>query len=952
MDLSGDGVGWRQYGQAVETCAAGQTVGCDLDIVDEFCFHCFEFGNPALHPFGHEVLGVEGIYLEAISRDEQLTVVGRRENIAQAKPKVGNHPLSLGNSIMFAPRAVRHIFLPVLAVLVFSFWHAFPSVPTQSQDFMGGSDAGYSIWLFNWLLEHLARLDLQNLYQGNIFYPLEHTAAFSCNTLVQAVTVLPLYLLTGDVSRCYNIACFLTYPLCFLGMFLLCRSASASIAASLAGATIFAFTEYRLNMIGYLHHLSMQWIPFCFLHLIRYFQCGGKRHAWLFSLFYVLNACSSEHYFIFGNFFFALFLAAFLARKDVDTKEFLKVFLAPGLCAAALTSLVYYPFLIASKSNVFARQLWEQVFYSADLINYLGAKHTLLMGAAAQGFSAVERILWPTFSGLALAAVALYTGRAAKGRSRGVLPSLIFTVALAALILVAHLVRKGSTFDRFEFLHAVRASALSWPHAGLMAVGFAAICVLLHKSFLRATSSGKENLILNVSLFMLLTTALLTFGPVINVASWALAYNPVSFVFFHIVPGGDAIRTLPRAFAFFSLFLALLAAFGFTRLQAMGGRGVLASWVLGLLLLADVIPAKSFSFVPETRISETPEELLFLSRLPGSPPMLELPLGDGSLATERSRIHRLPLFNGYASYFWDGYASLSESLDRHGLEGSLGMIRDFGIQIILVRDASDRMAGEALTAHGYRLIGEFPDARVYQNQSARLNRLQDQDFARARPAIIRYSHERLGLMLHFDFADSCRVSTRMQKVRIVLDFPDGSREVGEVRIGPGVWCDDFEVDTLERGLSFSTRTGTLPERITLNGRYVFRVDGQEAQVREAGRNERMKDLTRISDALIRYYVKYDRFPLGGVGDIQGRDGRFNPNWIDGLVPEFLSELPRDPRHSNKYWKQYTYISDGLNFKLIARNPEDCYEATFIDPSIADPKNPCAYGFYLPGAADW
>lgn len=847
---------------------------------------------------------------------------------------------------------MRLTFLAALAVLAFSFWHAFPSVPTQSQDFMGGSDTGYSIWLFSWLLEHLARLDLANLYQGNIFYPLDHTAAFSCNTLVQAVTMLPLYLLTGDVSRCYNMACFLTYPLCFLGMFLLCRSTSASIAASLAGAAIFAFTEYRLNLIGYLHHLSMEWIPFCFLHLFRYFQGGGKRHAWLFSLFYFLNACSSEHYFIFGNFFFALFLAVFLARKDVDAKAFLKNFLVPGLCGAAMTALVYYPFALASKNNVFARQLWEQLFYSADLINYLGAKHTLLMGAVAQGFSAVERILWPTFSALALAAVALYAGRAGKGRSSGVLPPLIFTVALAALIFVAHLVRQGFAFDRFEFLHAVRASAQSWPHAGLMAAGFAGICVLLHKSFLRAVSSDKEYLILNVSLFMLLATALLTFGPVINVASWALAYNPVSFFFFHIVPGGDAIRTLPRAFAFFSLFLALLAALGFTRLQAMGGRCGFAACILGFLLLADIIPAKSFSFKPETRTSETPEELLFLSRLPGSPPMLELPLGDGSLATERSRFHRLPLFNGYASYFWDGYASLSESLDRYGLEGSLGMIRDFGIQVILVRDASDRMAGEALAAHGYRLIGEFPEARVYQNPSARLNRLQDQDFALARPAIIRYSHEKLGLMLHFDFADSCRVSTRMQKVRIALDFPDGSREIGEVRMGPGIWCNDFEIDTLERGVSFSVRAGTLPERITLNERHVFRVDGQMVQVREAGMNVRMKDLTRISDALIRYYSKYDRFPLGGVDDIQDRKGRFNPKWLDGLVPEFLPELPRDPRHSNKYWKQYTYISDGLNFKLIARNPEDCYEATFIDPSIADPKTPCAYGFYLPGAADW
>ncbi|MFP5223171.1 MAG: hypothetical protein ACLGSA_12850 [Acidobacteriota bacterium] len=855
---------------------------------------------------------------------------------------------------MHASRLIRNTSLAALvaAVLVFSFWHAFPSVPTQSQDFMGGSDTGYSIWLFGWLLDHLARLDLANLYQGNIFYPLEHTAAFSCNTLVQAVSMLPLYFLTGDVSLCYNTACFLTYPLCFLGMFLLCRSASASFAASLAGAAIYAFTEYRLNLIGYLHHLSMEWIPFCLLYLMRYFQDGGKRNAWLFALFYVLNAGSSEHSFIFGNFFLAVFLAVFLSRKDVDARAFLKTFLIPGLCGAALTALVYYPFLLASKNNAFVRQLWEQVLFSADLTHYLGAKHTLLMGSIAQGFSAVERVLWPTFSALALAAVALFTGRAAPDRRNSVLSPLVFTVALTALIFAAHLARQGFTFDRFEFLHAVRASALSWPHAGLMAAGFAGVCVLLHAAFLRAVRSPGESMIQNAALFMLLVTVLLTFGPVIHVAGWGIGYNPVSFVFFHLVPGGDAIRTLPRAFAFSSLFLALLASLGFTRLQAMGGRGVLAACVLAALLLADILPAKSFHFRRETRTSETPEEYLFLAGLPGAPPMLELPLEDGSLATERSRTHGLPLFNGYASYFWDGYASLAESLGRRGLGGSLGLIRDVGIQVILVRDASDQDAREALAAYGYRLIGEFPGARVYRNESARLNRLQDQDFALARPALIRYSHGRLGLILHFDFADACRVSTSGQNVKIALDYPDGSRETRQVRVGPGIWCEDFEIDTLERRVSFSSRNGVLPERITLNERHVFKVDGREVQVREAGMTGRMKDLTRISDALIRYYAKYDRFPLGGVDDLQDRKGRFNPDWIQGLVPEFLPELPRDPRHSNMFWKQYTYISDGLNFKLIARNPEDCHEATFLNPDIADPANPCAYGFYLPGAANW
>ena len=40
----------------------------DLDIVDEICFRCFEFGHPVLHPLGDEFLGIDWIYLYAISR--------------------------------------------------------------------------------------------------------------------------------------------------------------------------------------------------------------------------------------------------------------------------------------------------------------------------------------------------------------------------------------------------------------------------------------------------------------------------------------------------------------------------------------------------------------------------------------------------------------------------------------------------------------------------------------------------------------------------------------------------------------------------------------------------------------------------------------------------------------------------------------------------------------------
>ena len=50
-------------GKQVESGSAGQTIGCDLDILDEICTLGFALGHPVLHPLGDEFIGFDWIYL-------------------------------------------------------------------------------------------------------------------------------------------------------------------------------------------------------------------------------------------------------------------------------------------------------------------------------------------------------------------------------------------------------------------------------------------------------------------------------------------------------------------------------------------------------------------------------------------------------------------------------------------------------------------------------------------------------------------------------------------------------------------------------------------------------------------------------------------------------------------------------------------------------------------------
>ena len=117
-------------------------------------------------------------------------------------------------------------------------------------------------------------------------------------------------------------------------------------------------------------------------------------------------------------------------------------------------------------------------------------------------------------------------------------------------------------------------------------------------------------------------------------------------------------------------------------------------------------------------------------------------------------------------------------------------------------------------------------------------------------------------------------------------------------------------------------------------------------------------LTNIKNALDEYYKVNKKYPVSsgngkgfdGVNRGKGKNGK---HWIEGLVPEFLSSLPKDPRRSKNPGWQYIYRSNGKDFKLIANAVKDKTFVSFIDPSFIDPnKKRNAYGFWTKNARNW
>lgn len=127
---------------------------------------------------------------------------------------------------------------------------------------------------------------------------------------------------------------------------------------------------------------------------------------------------------------------------------------------------------------------------------------------------------------------------------------------------------------------------------------------------------------------------------------------------------------------------------------------------------------------------------------------------------------------------------------------------------------------------------------------------------------------------------------------------------------------------------------------------------------KARNTKRLADLRQIVSALELYYNDNQAYPVstGGSGVWDGLYsswGDSTSNWIAGLAPEYIAELPRDPRQHTDPTQQYIYRSDGVDYKLISHNPEDCAGFTTNYPEISDPRRDCwAFGFYTPGAKNW
>ncbi len=308
-----------------------------------------------------------------------------------------------------------------------------------------------NVWILGWDLSHLLGFLTGNLgalrgfWNANIFYPEPLTLAYSEHLVAEAIQVLPVYALTGNLILCYNLLFLSTFVLSGLGAFLLVRELTGNGRAAFLAGVLFAFALFRAGHFGHLQVLSSQWMPFALFGFRRYFVTRRPAALAGAALAFVAQNLSCGYYLL----FFAPFVAAYVLYEVAARRLFGDVRLWLSLAVAAVAvGAATLPFLLPYQAlhatRMLLRDPGDVAQFSADVYGYLSAAPRLLVWGHQQMVAKGENALFfgvvpiaLAVAGVAVAAVRAW--RAAKERVPG-LPSadrsLILALSLCCLMAI------------------------------------------------------------------------------------------------------------------------------------------------------------------------------------------------------------------------------------------------------------------------------------------------------------------------------------------------------------------------------------------------------------------------------------------------------------------------------------------------------------------------------------
>lgn len=656
-------------------------------------------------------------------------------------------PLNTSSPQPSAVSPLKATALYLAAALVFTW----PLAAGLTRDIP--SDLGDSLlnaWILAWDADRLLRFlggdvdAIRNFWNANIFYPEPLTLAYSEHLFAQAVQILPVYALTGNIILSYNLLFLSTFVLSGLGMYLFVREITGSARAGLAAGLIYAFAPYRVAQFSHLQVISSQWMPFVLYGLRRYFETRRTKPLIGAGAALVAQNLSNGYFLL----FFAPFVTAY-ALFEIATRKLWKdarVWIGLSATAVVVTAATLpflLPYLELRNLGFGPRALNEVKAFSADVFSYwTSPAESRLWGNLIRAFPRNEGQLFPTVAAFCLGAVGVAASvsaawtyaRTRPAASRSLTPVLwVLLGAAMVCTLFVLLILSGNGFAGIgPFPISVRNL---WRNFRVLAVILGLLLIVSPRA-----RSFARRWIGSIAGFVTLAAVaafLLSMGPEIRSGGRLISeVGPYNFFYWH-VPGFDGLRVPARFAMLVMLFLSSAAGLGAAAIEQRFRRGALVVLALGAVAVAEAFsaPIATNGTVAEGRYATPPARVYTGDQVPGvyrflkslpSPGtvVVEFPLGEWAYEMRYvfySTVHWHPLLNGYSGHFPLSYHMNATHL-RHPLDypdPSWDTLMRSGATHAIVhgpyyQDDEGERIGRWLVEKGAKLVAEFEDDKVFQ----------------------------------------------------------------------------------------------------------------------------------------------------------------------------------------------------------------------------------------------
>ena len=228
----------------------------------------------------------------------------------------------------------------------------------------GLHDELHIAWIHQSVLHNILTNPL-HLFEGTMYYPYQHTLAYSDLFLTTSILTAPFVLWIGQPIAANNIVIISSLTLLGYGIYVLTMYLTKQTMVSVISGMLVMFSPAILDKVVHIQLLACYFVVFSFYFLFRYFDTGKHRYVLYGTLCFILQTYNSvmPGYFIvlgYGIIFFTYFITnrmLFLAR--VNKKVFITIF-------AGITMLlpIAIPYISVSREFSYVRDIRDTMHFA------------------------------------------------------------------------------------------------------------------------------------------------------------------------------------------------------------------------------------------------------------------------------------------------------------------------------------------------------------------------------------------------------------------------------------------------------------------------------------------------------------------------------------------------------------------------------------------------------------